>query len=129
MPIPIGIDLRTKLPVVLSDGKHVLILGRSGSGKSSTVIARILMAKIMDGTALLVIDGAQDPFLFYYVLSLASAAGRQVVLLSDKPYLRNSRIDPVRSSGPMTLDDAINLILEIAGIAVTKKYGESWFAV
>jgi hypothetical protein len=59
VPIPMGIDLRSRRQVVLAYNKHVLTLGQTGLGKSSAVIARILMALITDGTAHLVIDGGQ----------------------------------------------------------------------
>lgn len=129
MLAPMGIDLRTKERVMIPLLAHLICFGRTGSGKSSLVLDRCLRAAISEFLTTIVFDGGADPALFTLTLILARAAGRQVVLLSDRPGLRSSRIDPFRASGQLSLIDAVNLVVAAAGIDSSLSYGPFYFWV
>jgi energy-coupling factor transporter ATP-binding protein EcfA2 len=123
--------IMTKEQETAAPGQSILILGKSGSGKSSRGILRCLGDLVFRENCLIILDGANDPFMLWAVVVLSVAAGRTVTFVSDNPLIKSAKIDLFRATGggELSVLEAVNLITSAGYVPTGKRYGEGYHFV
>jgi type IV secretory pathway TraG/TraD family ATPase VirD4 len=105
-----GHSVALKRAVMIDDAKrteHILALGSTGTGKTTSVIEPAIQDDISKGRGLLFMTAKDDPAFIERVYSYASACGREgdvrIFTLSNSP--RTDSYNPIMGSNAMALRD------------------------
>lgn len=106
----LGRSLTSKRPVMIADAKrpeHILALGSTGTGKTTSVIEPAIQSDIDKGNGLFFMTAKDDPAFIDRVYSYAASRGRagdvRIFTLSDAP--RTDSYNPILGSDAMALRD------------------------
>lgn len=106
----LGQSLSSKRPVMIADAKrpeHILALGSTGTGKTTSVIEPAIQSDIDKGNGLFFMTAKDDPAFIERVYSYAASRGRagdvRIFTLSDAP--RTDSYNPILGRDAMALRD------------------------
>lgn len=111
----LGVEKDTANPVTLTDAElntHCLIVGTTGSGKTTTVL-NFVQSAAQRGLPLIVIDGKGDSDLVQRVRRVAEAAGRPFRLFSMSA--PSAHYNPLRRGGVTEKTDKLLNVLDLSG--------------
>jgi hypothetical protein len=103
----------------------------TGAGKTSFWLTRLLYAFLRAGVKVCLFDGAQDTFLYHFVLTLAATLGIRARVIFDDNRFLSEKLDPfhhLRAVG-ITQNDIRDATFRFANVHYTKEYGPSWFGL
>jgi hypothetical protein len=103
----------------------------TGAGKTSFWLTRLLYAFLQGGVKVCLFDGAQDAFLYHFVLALATTLGFRVRVLFDNNRLLSEKLDPFspfRAIG-ISANDIRDATFRFGNVPYSKRYGESWYGL
>jgi hypothetical protein len=133
--INLGLDLDTGLPVLERAVKlacsNSLVMGRTGTGKSTTWALKLLTNFMDQDATVIVFDGAQWPFMYHAVKLLAKAAGRRFRAIFDSGRYEGCKFDPFQQFvgvDPSELEIA-RLLVRAASVEMKNTYGVQWFGL
>ena len=95
--VPLSADERGRVP--RGEGRHILVLGGTGSGKTVSADRIALGRVLLDRIPALVLDPKGDPRLLHDLASLANAVGRPFIVF-DPMDPASDRWDPLWSAEP-----------------------------